>query len=117
MKPTELQKKICEHIITEVKYWRDTNDIDSPTHAVDLHDCLLAELGDDLNELELTLYELLNVIRSYLLWNMLTKQKEILYILMSKCNVFFREAILETEVIYKFWINIWFANVTLFLNL
>ena len=72
MKPTELQKKICEHIITEAKYWRDTNDIDSPTHAVDLHDCLLTELGDDLNdyqlnELELALYELLNVIRSYLL--------------------------------------------------
>ena len=69
MKPTELQKKVCEHIITEVKYWMNSNDITSPTHYSDLNDCLFIELEDDLTEyqiteLEINLRSLLNLIKN-----------------------------------------------------
>lgn len=69
MKPTELQKKVCEHIITEARYWMNSNDITSPTHYSDLHDCLFAELEDDLTdeqftELEINLRSLLNLIKN-----------------------------------------------------
>lgn len=32
MKPTELQKKIIDTCILECNFWKDTNDITSPTH-------------------------------------------------------------------------------------
>ena len=35
MKPTELQKKIIDICITELRCWRNTNDITSPTHYSD----------------------------------------------------------------------------------
>ena len=44
MKPTETQKTVCEALIKQLQFWRDTNDIDSPTHYTDmdalLNDCL-----------------------------------------------------------------------------
>ena len=46
MRPTEKQKAICDAIIREVSWWRDSNDIDSPTHYADLEDCLSADLDD-----------------------------------------------------------------------
>ena len=69
MKPTELQKKVCEHIITEAKYWRDTNDISSPTHYADLQDCLFVEFDDvlseqQLDELEYKLHDILAFIKN-----------------------------------------------------
>lgn len=52
MKPTEKQKAICEAIIREVYWWRDTNDINSPTHYADLEDCMSADLDDAIGESE-----------------------------------------------------------------
>ena len=52
MKPTERQKAICDAIIREVQWWRDSNDINSPTHYSDLEDCLRADLDDEIGESE-----------------------------------------------------------------
>ena len=48
MKPTKLQKEVCDSIITIVKSWRDTNDIDSVTHMSDVEELLYTdELTED----------------------------------------------------------------------
>lgn len=39
MKPTEKQKKIINFLIDQLKCWRDTNDINSPTHNSDMEEC------------------------------------------------------------------------------
>lgn len=36
MKPTQLQKKICELVKSQASFWINTNDIDSPTHYCDM---------------------------------------------------------------------------------
>lgn len=43
METNRIQKHICDFIIEQVDWWRDSHDIDSPTH--------LSELGDRLNDL------------------------------------------------------------------
>lgn len=53
MKPTEKQKKACDAIIQEISWWRDSNDIDSPTHYSDMEDCLRADLDDIISEEEI----------------------------------------------------------------
>lgn len=35
MKPSELQKEIIELVISQAKFWMNTNDINSPTHFTD----------------------------------------------------------------------------------
>lgn len=35
MKATELQKKMIDICITELQCWKDSNDINSPTHRAD----------------------------------------------------------------------------------
>lgn len=50
MKPTEKQMAICNAIITHIYWWRDTNDIDSPTHYTDMEDCLRADLDNVVND-------------------------------------------------------------------
>lgn len=52
MKPTDKQRKICDAIIREISWWRDSNDINSPTHYADLEDCLTANLDDLIGESE-----------------------------------------------------------------
>ena len=69
MKPTKAQCKVCEAIIREVKWWATTNDINSPTHFNDLHDCLFADTEqyltpDDRDELEGILTDVLIFIRN-----------------------------------------------------
>lgn len=44
MKPTEKQIKVIDTIISIIKTWKSTNDIDSPTHNSDMHDFLYADL-------------------------------------------------------------------------
>lgn len=44
MKPTEKQIKIIDTILSIIKTWKSTNDIDSPTHDVDIYDFLYADL-------------------------------------------------------------------------
>ena len=50
MRPSERQKAICDAIIREVQWWRDSNDINSPTHYSDLEDCLRADLDNVVND-------------------------------------------------------------------
>ena len=38
MKPTEKQKKVIDLCIQHLKYWKDTDDLYSPTHMGDLQD-------------------------------------------------------------------------------
>lgn len=45
MKPNRVQQYICDFIMEQVQWWRDSNDINSPTHLSDLESRL-----DDLVE-------------------------------------------------------------------
>ena len=44
MKPTEKQIKVIDTILSIIKTWKNTNDISSPTHSLDMHDFLYADL-------------------------------------------------------------------------
>lgn len=46
MKPTELQKKICDLIISQAKFWKVTNDINSPTHYCDIREEILKDFDE-----------------------------------------------------------------------
>ena len=50
MKPTKLQKKICELIKSQASFWMNTNDINSPTHYNDIEEGV--EDIDELSEEE-----------------------------------------------------------------
>ena len=70
MKPTEKQIKVIDTILSIIKTWKSTNDIDSPTHSCDIHDFLYADLeSEDIitpsitEELEDTLRNLLYTIQ------------------------------------------------------
>ena len=43
MKPTEKQIKVIDEVLSIIKTWKSTNDIDSPTHSSDMHDFLYAD--------------------------------------------------------------------------
>ena len=47
MKPTEKQIKVIDTILSIIKTWKSTNDIDSPTLTVDIHDFLYADLESE----------------------------------------------------------------------
>ena len=52
MRPTNLQKKLCELIKSQASFWLNTNDINSPTHYTDIDtelDCI-EELSEDAKE-------------------------------------------------------------------
>lgn len=53
MKTTEKQKTIIEAIISIMKTWINTNDIDSPTHLNDIEDFLYADLVDIVDDDEI----------------------------------------------------------------
>lgn len=71
MKPNRTQKHICDFIIEQVEWWRDSNDINSPTHLSDLTS-RLNDLVDDegwitesqAHELDVYLTNLLVTIRN-----------------------------------------------------
>lgn len=69
MKPTELQKKICDLIISQAEFWKVTNDINSPTHYCDIGEEILRdfdELSDSQKDiLEDRLIDLLIFVRSF----------------------------------------------------
>lgn len=52
MKPTERQKAICDAIICEVSWWRDTNDIHSQSIYSNMEGRLSADLDDEIGESE-----------------------------------------------------------------
>ena len=47
MKPTEKQIKVIDTVLSIIKTCKNTNDIDSPTHTVDIHDFLYADLENE----------------------------------------------------------------------
>lgn len=54
MKPTEKQKKIIDFLIDQLKCWRDSNDIYSPTLYSDMEECF-EELKDDIKPIYICL--------------------------------------------------------------
>ena len=52
MKPTEKQIKVIDTILSIIKTWKNTNDIESPTHLVDIDEFLTADLMDITNDFE-----------------------------------------------------------------
>lgn len=56
MKPTDKQIKAIDAIVSIVKSWGNTNDINSPSHIDYINDEMNAELGDVLGDA--WLYEL-----------------------------------------------------------
>ena len=46
MKTNRIQQHICDFIIEQVQWWRDSNDINSPTHLSDL-EARLNDLVED----------------------------------------------------------------------
>ena len=70
MKPTEKQIKVINTILSIIETWKNTNDIDSLTHTVDIHDFIFADLENRgvihsaiSDELEITLANLLYTIQ------------------------------------------------------
>lgn len=59
MKTNRIQKHICDFIIGQVEWWRDSNDIDSPTQFSDLEDRLNDIVEDEGWTDEQRAYELL----------------------------------------------------------
>lgn len=55
MKPTEKQKKVINLLIDQLKCWRDSNDIDSPSHNTYMEDCF-EELEDDINPINMPIF-------------------------------------------------------------
>jgi len=47
MKPTEKQIKVIDTILSIIKTWKNSNDIQSPTHRCDIRDFLYADLRTD----------------------------------------------------------------------
>ena len=52
MKVTDTQKDVCNVLIRTICWWRDSNDITSPTHLSDIEDCLRADFKGQLSEHE-----------------------------------------------------------------
>lgn len=50
MKPTEKQIKVIDSVLSIIKTWKNTNDIESPTHLVDIGEFLNADLMDITND-------------------------------------------------------------------
>lgn len=46
METNRIQKHICNFILDQVTWWRDSNDIDSPTHTCDL-ECRIDDIVED----------------------------------------------------------------------
>jgi hypothetical protein len=68
MKPTKLQKKICELIKSQASFWMNTNDINSPTHYNDIEegvDEIDELLDEDKEELLFALRNLYQLVKVY----------------------------------------------------
>ena len=49
MKATEYQKKTIDSVLSIIKTWKNTNDINSSTHYGDIGEFLYADLYDTIN--------------------------------------------------------------------
>jgi hypothetical protein len=55
MKANKIQIKICNTLSNTINFWKDSNDIESPTHLSDLEDCHRVYLEDLVSEDDLRL--------------------------------------------------------------
>jgi len=53
MKPTTKQLKVIEFLEQQLKFWKNTNDISSPTHVGDISEFSRANLYDSFSEDEI----------------------------------------------------------------
>jgi hypothetical protein len=53
MKPTAKQIKVIEFLEQQLKFWKNTNDIGSPTHVGDISEFSRADLYDSFSEHEI----------------------------------------------------------------
>ena len=53
MKPTAKQLKVIEFLEQQLKFWKNTNDIGSPTHIGDISEFSRANLYDSFSEDEI----------------------------------------------------------------
>ena len=53
MKPTPKQIKVIEFLEQQLKFWKNTNDIGSPTHVGDISEFSRANLYDSFSEDEI----------------------------------------------------------------
>jgi hypothetical protein len=53
MKPTAKQLKVIEFLEQQLKFWKNTNDIGSPTHVGDISEFSRANLYDSFSEDEI----------------------------------------------------------------
>jgi hypothetical protein len=53
MKPTTKQLKVIEFLEQQLKFWKNTNDIGSPTHVGDISEFSRANLYDSFSEDEI----------------------------------------------------------------
>ena len=50
MKPTDKQLKAIDCILSIIETWKNTNDITSPTHFVDIEEFTQADLMDEIDD-------------------------------------------------------------------
>lgn len=70
MKASNLQRLICDTLIDTIRYWKDSNDISSPTASSDIDDCQTATLLDEIEDSDLNLlnnymHNVYNIVRKY----------------------------------------------------
>lgn len=54
---TELQNKVVDSVISIIKTWKNTNDINSPSHNTYIEESLAKDLGEDIDETIITILE------------------------------------------------------------
>ena len=70
MKANKLQNYLCDVIVSQQSFWRNSNDITSPTHLTDIEEECFAQLGNlikdsDREEFENKLKDLYWFIRKF----------------------------------------------------
>ena len=69
MKANDRQKQVCDLVIQQVSFWKESNDIDSPTHHCDNNESVreIDWLDDDgVEDMTNFLDNLLNYLKIYL---------------------------------------------------
>ena len=92
MKATIAQKEICNTLIRTICWWRDSNDITSPTHLNDIEDCQRADLesivsDDDLEFINKQMEKLYWTVRKYAEAKTAVKREGIFAKRLVDCNL------------------------------
>ena len=119
-KTNDIQKKVCETIITQCKFWMSSNDIDSSTNVCDIQETVdnIEELDDSENvKLVVALENILELLRNLDVkdetasdWNyMFTSEQDVIggdfdiYVLMQRNKDINGNTMYVTEIGYEFF--------------